>query len=63
MYVDESNDLREKIVEASENLSSIAEPFESESLVDRNLRNNFNIIELSQHVKLYFEPLLARKFL
>jgi hypothetical protein len=63
MYVDECNDLKEKIIEASENLLACSEIGESENLVERNLRNNFNIIELSPHVKLYFEPLVARKFI
>ena len=63
MYVDEYNDIKKKIYEASENAALCHESFESENLVEKNLRNNFNIIELSQQVKLYFEPLLARKFM
>ena len=63
MYVDECNDLKEKIIEASEGLLACSEIGESENLVERNLRNNFNIIELSPHVKLYFEPLVSRKFM
>jgi integrator complex subunit 4 len=71
MYVDEYNDLKQQIVEASvENClmrSTSASSHENESntslTMDKNLRNNFNIIELSVQIKLYFEPLLARKFM
>jgi len=63
MYVDECNDLKEKIIEVSESMLAYRETVESENLVERNLRNNFNIIELSPHVKLYFEPLISRKFI
>ena len=63
MYVDEYNDIKQKIFEASENSTNSYESFENENLIEKNLRNNFNIIELSQQIKLHFEPLLARKFL
>jgi len=63
MYVDECNDLKEKIIEVTESALVAREKFESENLVERNLRNNFNIIELSPHVKLFFEPLVSRKFM
>lgn len=62
MYVDEF-DIRQKIFEvADKSIVQNYENLQTDNLSEKNLRNNFNIIELSKNVKLYFEP-LAKKFI
>ncbi len=76
MLVDEHNDVKEKIKQTSLLVSSNEEDEEMmdetndekscSSIIEKaTLNNNFknyNPIEISKHVKIYFEPLLAKKF-
>ena len=72
MLVDEHNDVKQKIKQTSLLMSE-----EDEDMMDQNERTcpsiiekatinnnfkNFNPIEISKHIKIYFEPLMAKKF-
>ncbi len=71
MLVDEYNDIKQLMSQTEEQDESMDEGASSaglsvsESILEKtnNLAyKNFNSIEISNNVKMYFEPLLAKKF-
>jgi hypothetical protein len=68
MLIDEYSDFEKIILEnmnAEANASSSSlnsSLYLCKNLIQQNLKNNSNSIELSDNVKIYFEPALAKKF-